>query len=1137
MKKFYLLGGMAVATALFAAASTFPFASPEQMEGGGKSPVNQQVTDAYADPATQADGAGLPTPYSANTCASSSALSSGWSVIDANNDGRTWAAGNETHTSKPTGITATASSNYTYSGKGNMDDYLLSPAIHFEAGKEYKVIFNWRAGNKNESETMTVYLSQSVQPEEIKASTEIVSYVNFVGANEGVDANYQKVSKTITPEQTGDYHVVFYCNSIEYQTGVKVYDLIVAEDTFAPAGVSALTATPGANHALSCELSWTLPTTDVFGEAIPADKTITAVKVYRDGVEIEDANLDGTATLFTDNEATGLTSGKHVYAVSVVVDGVEGARTEVGPTNYIGPAVAQDVPCQFSIENADEFDFWKTFHSSDATSTNQWEFDSSKKSASYKAISNAQFDDWLFTPAFKVTEPGYYRVTFGAFMYSSDYKTNLDLYLTSSTDVDDKADFNQIASAWQLKSAYSWNSSLYKFFDFYIETPGEYHVAIHNNLPPTSPNSATYHILYAKFDTSYSIPGVVSNLKAIPDADYKQEISVSWENPITDNAGQPMAADAFKVEIYLNNETTPVKTITDNSTSTVISVPDNGIYTVTVKTVSTDGKNITAVEAPSVTTTWVGDTSVAIPYTTDFKPDDVSNNFWSIVDGNKEESDVTFVLNAPSNYTHEMKLSNSARVFNDFILSPDMNLKPGAYKISVKHCGNATEANPYVGLVKKGEFNTDMENKAIKPVQFSVKSYSNTIDEAIFEVTEEGTYQAFYGLQQEFQLIYNSLKLDQFSIEKSVIYPGNVEDLAFTAQEGDTNTITLTWKNPTTAYKAADIELSSIESIVITRDGKEIATITENVTPGKEMTFEDTDVPNGEHVYVVYATADGNGHDGEYASVETPWIGGSLTVPVDHVGKFPGWKSHDANSDKTDSGMYYWAPKSSYFEIEGSGRNHDDYLMTAPIKIEKNVIYKVNYGYSGGVSSSDNPNAMELHIKIGKADETDHTQYSELTSYALPAAPGTTTRNCEFYVAVGPKNEQQANIALLGDDDETPEDLYNKAAKVDEGDSRFAVHVNQPGTVRVKEFHIAKVADFTPTTEIVEIGVGKVTFDGQAVNFAGEAAVQVYNIAGVCVAADDAAEGYFNVAKLGAGYYIVKVTSDAQTITMKVTVK
>lgn len=115
-----------------------------------------------------------------------------------------------------------------------------------------------------------------------------------------------------------------------------------------------------------------------------------------------------------------------------------------------------------------------------------------------------------------------------------------------------------------------------------------------------------------------------------------------------------------------------------------------------------------------------------------------------------------------------------------------------------------------------------------------------------------------------------------------------VTGLKAVAEETGMLKATLTWTNPTTNFGGTD--LTSLHSVVVYRDNSKIATITENVTVGGEMTYTDEsqDITTGNHTYkVVPCHAEGS----EGISAETSlWIG--LDIP----------KSTYPSASKTEDG-------------------------------------------------------------------------------------------------------------------------------------------------------------------------------------------------------------------------------------------
>ncbi|MDE5785057.1 MAG: T9SS type A sorting domain-containing protein [Duncaniella sp.] len=1101
MKKFYLLGGMAAATALIAAAATY------------------SATSNLNDAAPQADESAAATvPYYSAAAATYSQIAEGWTVINANADNKTFEPTSES--SSPTGTAMKISWS---ASNVQQDDYLIAPAVHLTAGTEYKIGYTWKTGSDNEN--VTFYMSQSVSPEEIKASAVLCNHENYKLTT------FTKDWDSFIPTEDGDYHFAVYVHSPGYRYYVYFADLTIVENKFTPASATGLKATPGANRELSCKLEWTLPTTDVFGEALPDDKPVSAVKVYRDGEEIENVNLDATATEFTDTEETGLTSGYHVYGVKVVAGGVESALAEVGPTAYVGPIAPFDLPATFAINSADNYDLWTKVNDSKT-----WTYDSSY-GAKYAVANNSAIDNWLITPPLTIVEDGYYRITVTAFSTTTD-ETSFEVCLLSSTDTE-TAEKIVVNDNWSLGQAYASSSSVKPVvsFDFKLsDSAGTYYVGFHNKSEKSS--YASLYFMNVSVEKTSFVPSPVENVTAVPAADYSNAIEVSWENPTTSLTGDEINTADYQIEIYLNDSKTPAAMVDGDKTSATVAVAEPGIYTVTVKTVSTDEDNGTAPNPPAVTTAWVGSHEVKVPYTTTFANDDATVAIWEIVDGNNDGN--TFSHNVTS-YSHDMGLSKSAKEFKDYLLSPHMVLDPGYYKVTVEHgASSSTTVTPVLGVITAGTF--DAENvELLSSAEFTLNSWSSETDDFIFEVKEKGSFQIVYGLEQTFSTNYSGLKLISMDVQTTEVLPGDVTELTATISGDDNDTVELSWINPATMFNS-QIPMSSVDKLVILRDNEELTTITEGLTPGEAASYSDTEVPAGPHTYTVKVlNAEGKAHTGSFPSVTTDWVGGGQSAPVDlktSDGQFPGWSFFDADGDHGSyTGMYTWKYSMQKYMIEGVNNTNDDYLVSAPLKINENEIYEVTYFMSA--PSSGNPSDMDVDVKIGSLTD-DPTAYTTVHTINLPAELG--FKNHSFYLAIGSPDESEPQSAprrviAKADDATSAADLYAQAAKIPAaGDFKVALHAKEKGGIQMSEFHFAKAADYNPgsTTSIDNAEVVGVSFDGHAVHFAGRADVTVYDLTGTVVAAAADAEGVVALDDIATGCYIVKVATPAATHTLKV---
>ena len=1089
MKKLYLLSGMAAVTALIAGAATVQ-------------------SSAFFSHPVATDSGSARVPYYSPAAATYNTIADGWTVINANGDNKQFEPTSESASPCKTALKIGWSARNV-----PQDDYIVAPAVSLTAGTEYKVGYSWKSSSYGED--ATVYMSQSAEVEDIKASSVIHDFPT------DKKTAYTQYWDIFTPTEDGDYHFVFYLHSKGNQGTVYFAELNIVENKFTPASVTGLKATAGANRELSCKVEWTLPTKDVFGEDIPEDKSVSAVKIYRDGAEL--ITLEGAVSEFTDTEATGLTSGYHVYGVSVVAGGSESSLVQVGPTAYVGPLVPFTLPSDFTIGSSDDLSLWTTINDA-----RQWTYDTSYPyGAKYQVSDNRDMDNWLITPPFNVEGAGYYRVAVTAFSINTD-PSQFEICLLSSADVEN-AEKIVLLDNWSLGQAYANSSSVKPVvsLDFKLDATGTYYLGIHNKTKSDKSNYATYYISRAVIEKTSFVPAAVSNLTAVAAADYANAIEVSWENPSTSLSGDAISDADYQVEIYLNDDETPAATVDGGLTSATVSVETPGVYTVTVKTVATDEDHGTAPNAPSVTTGWVGSHEVPVPYSTTFEEKDPTVAIWEIFDGNNDGMKFSHYV---SSYSHYMELYPGAKEFKDYLLSPHMVLAPGFYKATVEQNGSSSyEAHPVLGVIKAGTF--DIDNIVMETsTEITLKSYSLTSD-LIFEIKEQGSYQILYGLDQTFASNYSSLRLNSLTVIGTELLPGDVTDLQAVISGDNNDSVELTWVNPTMAFNS-EIPMTEIEKVVILRDGEAIETITEGMTPGEPASYVDTAVPGGVHTYTVMVTsADDKSHDGQFPSVTTDWVGGGQSAPVDLIashGRFPAWSfiDVDGNHDKED--MYTWKYSQQKYWIEGVNFENDDYLVSSPIAIKESEIYQISYFMSAPMG--DNPEAIDLAVKMG-AHADDATEYGTVHTINLPASRG--FKYYSFYVAVKNSDEnevQPASDPALFDEAGEPagpsaSELYDMAAKLPaEGDYRVALHTTAKGGIDLTEFHFTKVADKDGFVAIEEVeSNAAVTFDGSAIRFGGIADVTVYDLLGSVVARAAEAEGEFAVNALAPGCYIVSV--------------
>lgn len=197
-----------------------------------------------------------------------SKLDADWTVYNVNGDEKTWI--NDASPSTYSSISAvkvTAGAKYVYNTKADANDWLVSPAIHLEADKEYKVSFYVKtSGSFKESLRLAVANANTADAMATKSET-------LLDFPELTEKTFVKKSVVYVARESGDYYFGFYEYSKKDLLNVLVTAFSVAENITTPAPVTGLTATEGANEAITVDLKWTLPTKDEDGNDLTTPLT------------------------------------------------------------------------------------------------------------------------------------------------------------------------------------------------------------------------------------------------------------------------------------------------------------------------------------------------------------------------------------------------------------------------------------------------------------------------------------------------------------------------------------------------------------------------------------------------------------------------------------------------------------------------------------------------------------------------------------------------------------------------------------------------------------------------------------------------------------------------------------------------
>lgn len=991
------------------------------------------------------------TPYQSNFCGDSD-----WVVTDANGDGKTWTEQNSASDFRDSG--QQCGMKYSYSSANPGDDWLTGPAIHLEAGKEYKVRASYKTGGYNEA--FSIYMSTSNTIESMTATQPLATF-------SGKQTTFTRLSAVFTPETEGDYYFALYEHSEKDMYNLYVTDFNVYENVFIPGTVTDLTVTPGADYALTATLTWNLPTVDNDGASLPDGASYDEIKITRDGVLLDNITIAGDATEWTDTEEQGLTPGKHVYGVTCVVNGVASSEATVQSKN-IGPVQPEALPYNAGLENMTAADFeeiWrqdKGENSGDPTA--KFTFYSSTWSGNsiqyYKY--NVTYDEWLISPELYFPEAGVYRIKFHAAFDMSSTKTySLELYLgTGAT----SAGYTQKLGSWD-------DLSLKPEKDLIVEVsePGSHALAFHLT---AEPSYTTFYLYSLSVESWHISPTNVSNFSVTTPAD-RSQINLTWTNPSTTNAETPLTSlsmvKIFCDDVAIDSITTD---LVPGGEMTYTHVPESaGTHTYEViPYVNGVGPDT---EMAAVTSPWFGDETQSLPYDTFFSKSDPTNGMWLGFDADGDSK--TWYM-SPTGLVPYYDAPAQSAVVDDYLLSPYINFdKAGYYTLNSQLRGGGPGYIVEVGLVSDKnnvvETYTKLAEDTLQGYDFS-RTYT-----AILHVTEPGRYaiahhtgSAIYASSD-----YN-LQLTSMTVAYTPVNPNAPENLTATEGENDAMTAIVKWTNPTTSNIAGVVPV--IDHAVIMRkldaSGQNfelVDTIRTGLTAGEEFIFVDENIPSpGCYGYQVELFGPEGHNDQDFASAYTGWVGPGTPFPVsinmaedgnDTTFKDGSWRFFNVNGDTRSDGWgdyedITWETNysGSYITITSNNNEADDWAISPYYGFNEGDEYQMTVK---SYTNNTTPTTWELWRGTTQMYQDATQKLTEISTSASTSAMQEDT----FILVVDTEKANAATepetpeaTAAEAEGDDTPATDEPVRIYIPAGKGTFGFHLASKGQVTVKGFKV-----------------------------------------------------------------------------------
>lgn len=1132
---------------------------------GSTTPVQPEQPEQPEEPGDHTCVEGVVNvPYTSPIAKSSTTYDEAWTRINANTDAKEWSP-----VAKDDFETGFAMQ---MSYASNMNDFLISPAIHMEAGKDYIVAYTW--ATYRAKELLSVFLTESADPDVIKTSTPIAEHLK-------IDTNKaaRKNAVSVSPDKTGDYHLTFWGHTEGNEWYIWVGDVKILENVFAPGAVTNLTATPAENPTLEVALAWALPTVDQFGGEMGEDKVFEKVEIYRDEEERPIATIEdkAAATSFTDSEATGLTSGKHTYSVVVTYNGAASPAAKVGPTAYVGPFEVLALPADMTFA-ADMKGAWKQAygegHPEDA---NKWVTYSSSNPDRWQFVakSNSTCDAWLFSPEFNIPAPGFYDFTLDAINGQTYSKTYAHSYLSTT----------QNLNGARTELPFNWTdvrgSSTTLKATVYVAEAGTYSIATGVVIDdPANASSAFNHAIKGwKVAQGQMIPKEVTNLQAKAADDESLSIKVSWTNPTENTANTALEAGQWYVKVWRSPASTGrdyavIATLTNGESEyTDNELPEAGAYYYMVQTLATADDATDTESNPETLSSWAGSRELAMPYSVRMNSatgENASRYIWEPVDANNDGKGWGF------GYSERMVCAQPAEAvadkadwykYEDYLLSPIFTLEPGYYQLDFQMWGCTStryvnqESNKdmamSVGLCGAGQFLPERPELIGKTrvVNNSTSYKSQTV---LFHVEEAGKYQIVFAADEENYKLYSTsteIGLGLVEFARKEVLPRAATELSVEPGADGALTALVKWTNPTTSnIEGVTPELVKAE---IYRDTELIGTVEEGLTPGEQSEWLDEAALAGKHTYAVRMYTAGGAQQNADASVVSPWIGKGLEAPYDvEPGEYEkdGWEHHSPNQT-----ISYGYPSNCFDLTTSNGARYDKgnksvngYLMSPNLEFNEREIYKLTVtAWKTYMNSDEETNGYPVDILVGMEGTPD--SWTKLGTIRIKSFNSSATA-VEFYIKgeeLAAEVEPEEGVEGQADEAEPTEPgteeptepeqpaeggtTQDSAVAAGIGTHRLAFHISQDynnGLFMFNKFAIEKVGE---TTGIESIGVADgVVLEGGKLFFEGTAEdVRIYDLAGKLVRFAEEAEGSISLEGLAKGVYVVRFSLEGEAVAIK----
>mgnify|MGYP002515933006 CR=1 FL=1 len=447
-----------------------------------------------------------------------------------------------------------------WDSKKQADDWLITPAISLQGGKNYRATVNLKTFSKGYPEYFDLLLGTDPK--------DITTFHVFNAADSvEIYETYSDYSATFNAPATGKYYVALRYRGDKSKNSsmllLKSFAVDEVGNTQAPAAASGLKVIPGEDDKMEATVSFTTPQSDLNGDPL---SEIAKVNVYRNDeaepVHVFEAPATNALLSWTDTKVKRV--GMNTYRVKAANAYGEGAAAVdsafVGcyETPYLETFTTRASAEHYTVQMQGVDEANKDYY--------RWKYDENNQRMNIYAF-NGQADNtlvsWLITPLVKLNANSVYALA---------YKKNFSRYINYNTgtytvegnvfmgQATDSASLTTPIGELKPNANYGMEDGSNRVvtkeagkycFGFNIVSTAQYD----NIMADIDDVSLTYV-------KSAFAPLEIANLKAVADSTGALAATLSFDAPATDYQGTRLS-DNLTVNVYRGNSSIPVYTQTD----------------------------------------------------------------------------------------------------------------------------------------------------------------------------------------------------------------------------------------------------------------------------------------------------------------------------------------------------------------------------------------------------------------------------------------------------------------------------------------------------------------------------------------------------------------------------------------------